>query len=59
MTYDIPTASTPTTARSSSPTAQRPLYVNSIAIGNDGAVYALSRYNRNGHKTTDLMSVRP
>lgn len=33
----------------------RPLYVNSIAIGNDGYVYTLARINRNGKTITDLI----
>ncbi len=36
---------------------QRPAYVNSIAVGNDGAVYALSRITENGKTRTDLMSI--
>lgn len=36
---------------------QRPAYVNSIAVGHDGTVYALSRINENGKTRTDLMSI--
>jgi len=39
------------------PDGQRPLYVNSIAIGNDGTVYSLGRVNRNGKTVTDLFSI--
>ena len=59
MTYDIPTAKYADHGAIFFADGQRPLYVNSIAIGNDGTVYALSRYNRKGHEITDLMSVRP
>jgi hypothetical protein len=37
----------------------RPAYVNSIAVGKDGAVYALSRISRGGRTVTDLFSVKP
>jgi hypothetical protein len=59
VTYDIPKARYTDCGAIFFPDGQRPLYVNSIAIGNDGTVYALSRYTRKGHTTTDLMSVRP
>jgi hypothetical protein len=36
---------------------QRPAYVNSIAVGKDGTVYALSRITANGKTRTDLMSI--
>ena len=36
---------------------QRPAYVNSIAVGNDGTVYALSRITENGKTRTDLTSI--
>jgi sugar lactone lactonase YvrE len=38
---------------------QRPNYVNSIAVGRDGAVYALSRVSEDPHASTDLMRVPP
>ena len=38
---------------------QRPLYVNSIAIGQDGTVYTLARITENGKTRTDLVSVAP
>jgi hypothetical protein len=37
---------------------QRPSYVNSIAVGNDGTVYALSRVEDQGRTRTDLISIR-
>jgi hypothetical protein len=36
---------------------QRPSYVNSIAVGKDGSVYALSRITERGKTRTDLMSI--
>jgi len=38
---------------------ERPAYVNSIAVGRDGTVYALSRVTENGRTRTDLIAVRP
>ncbi len=35
---------------------QRPLYVNSIAVGHDGMVYTLARITENGRTRTDLIS---
>ena len=35
----------------------RPAYVNSIAVGKDGTVYALTRITQNGKTRTDLMSI--
>ena len=35
----------------------RPLYVNSIAVGDDGTVYTLARIERNGKIITDLISI--
>ncbi len=36
---------------------QRPLYVNSIAVGKDGTVYSLGRVTENGKTRADLFSV--
>ncbi len=38
---------------------QRPNYVNSIAVGKDGAVYALSRTSEDEHAPTDLIRIAP
>lgn len=38
---------------------QRPLYVNSIAVGKDGTVYSLGRIQRHGKVVTDLFAVKP
>ena len=35
---------------------QRPLYVNSIAVGNDGMVYTLARITEQGRTRTDLIA---
>ena len=35
----------------------RPSYVNSIAVGKDGTVYALTRITQNGKTRTDLMAI--
>jgi hypothetical protein len=37
---------------------QRPAYVNSIAVGKDGTVYALSRITEEGRTRADLISIR-
>lgn len=39
--------------------SDRPSYVNSIAVGKDGTVYALSRVTENGRTRTDLISAKP
>lgn len=39
------------------PDGQRPLYVNSIAVGNDGTVYSMGRVNRDGRIVTDLFRI--
>jgi len=57
VTYDIPTAKLVDHGAIFFADGQRPAYVNSIAVGNDGTVYALSRITRNGKTRTDLMSV--
>ena len=35
---------------------QRPLYVNAIAVGNDGMVYTLPRITENGKTRSDLVA---
>ena len=39
------------------PDGQRPLYVNSIAVGNDGTVYSMGRIKRDDKVVTDLFGV--
>ena len=57
VTYDIPT----TTYTDHGPIffqdGQRPSYVNSIAIGKDGSVYALSNVTESGKTRTDLIRI--
>ncbi len=38
---------------------QRPNYVNSIAVGKDGSIYALTRVSEDEHAKTDLMRIMP
>jgi hypothetical protein len=56
ITYDIPTGRYQDNGTIFYPDGQRPLYVNSIAIGQDGTVYTLARITENGHTRTDLIS---
>ncbi|MDB5242632.1 MAG: hypothetical protein JWP57_3257, partial [Spirosoma sp.] len=39
------------------PDGTRPTYVNSIAIGADGTVYTLARFEHNGKKIQDLVKI--
>jgi len=55
ITYDIPTGKYTDNGAVFYPDGQRPLYVNSIAIGNDGTVYTLARITENGKTRTDLI----
>jgi len=41
------------------PDGERPLYVNSLAIGLDGTVYFLARITEKGYTRSDLVSVKP
>lgn len=56
ITYDIPTGKYQDNGPIFYPNGDRPLYVNSIAIGNDGTVYTLARITENGKTRTDLIS---
>ena len=56
ITFDIPTGKYLDHGSVFYPDGQRPLYVNSIAIGNDGTVYTLARITENGKTRTDLIS---
>jgi len=56
ITYDIPTGRYQDHGAVFYPDGQRPLYVNSIAVGEDGTVYTLARITENGHTRTDLIS---
>ncbi|HPO15202.1 MAG TPA: hypothetical protein PLI09_17295 [Candidatus Hydrogenedentes bacterium] len=57
ITYDIPAAKYIDHGAVFMPDGQRPLYVNSIAVGKDGSVYTLCRVERNGHTSTDLICI--
>jgi len=56
ITYDIPTGKYLDNGAVFYPDGSRPLYVNSIAIGDDGTVYTLGRITENGKTRTDLIS---
>ncbi|MEK7405238.1 MAG: hypothetical protein AAB225_09030 [Acidobacteriota bacterium] len=56
-TYDIPARKYVDHGPIFFANGQRPSYVNSIAVGKDGTVYALSRITEQGHTRTDLISV--
>jgi hypothetical protein len=59
ITYDIPTRTYRDRGAIFYPDGQRPLYVNSLAIGRDGTAYFLARITKNGHTRSDLVSVKP
>ena len=59
VTYDIPTGRYIDRGAIFYKNGQRPLYVNSIAVGFDGTVYTLARITENGRTRTDLIGVRP
>ncbi len=55
VTYDIPSGRYLDHGAVFYPDGQRPLYVNSLAIGDDGTVYTLARITENGKTRTDLI----
>ena len=57
VTYDIPTHTYRDHGAIYYADGQRPLYVNSIAVGADGTVYTLARITENGESRTDLISI--
>lgn len=59
ITYDIPTKKYADHGAIFYENGDRPLYVNSIAVGNDGTVYTLARINREGKTVTDLIAIPP
>jgi len=59
ITYDIPKMKYKDHGAIFYPNGQRPLYINSIAVGLDGTVYFLARITENGQTRTDLVSVKP
>jgi len=57
ITYDIPKGKYADRGAIFYENGQRPLYVNSIAVGRDGSVYFLARITENGRTRTDLVEV--
>jgi hypothetical protein len=57
ITYDIPTGKYTDNGAVFYENGDRPLYVNSIAVGLDGTVYFLARITEAGKTRTDLVSV--
>lgn len=57
ITYDIPTGKYADHGAIFYENGDRPLYVNSIAVGLDGSVYTLARITENGHTRTDLIRI--
>jgi len=57
VTYDIPTGRYRDRGAIYYADGQRPLYVNSIAVGKDGTVYTLARVTEKGKTRTDLVSI--
>jgi hypothetical protein len=58
ITYYIPTRKYIDHGAIYFPDGQRPTEVNSIAVGKDGSVYALSAVTQNGKNRSDLMRIR-
>lgn len=58
ITYDIETQKYRDHGAIFYENGQRPLYVNSIAIGHDETVYFLARITEGSHTRTDLVSVK-
>ncbi len=59
VTYDIETGLSKDHGAIYYPNGQRPLYVNSLAIGLDGTAYFLARITEHGETHSDLISVKP
>ncbi|MBM3335756.1 hypothetical protein FJY63_13950 [Candidatus Sumerlaeota bacterium] len=57
VTYDIPTGRYTDNGAVFYPNGDRPLYVNSIAIGKDGTVYTLARITEKGQMRADLVAI--
>jgi hypothetical protein len=57
ITFHIPTQTYKDHGPIFYPDGSRPTYVNSIAIGADGAVYTLARFDHNGHEIQDLVKI--
>ena len=59
VTWDIPTHIYTDHGAIYFTDGQRPNYVNSIAVGKDGSVYALSRISEDEHARTELIRIPP
>ncbi len=59
VTYDIPTRKYLDHGPIFYENGQRPLYVNSLAVGKDRSVYFLARITENNRTRTDLVGVPP
>lgn len=59
VTYDIPAKKYTDHGPVFYENGDRPLYVNSLAVGKDGTVYTLARITENGKTRTDLISFKP
>ncbi len=59
ITWDIPTRRYTDHGPIQFANGQRPTGVNSIAVGLDGAVYALSRISEDAHAPSDLIRIPP
>ncbi|HWX22104.1 MAG TPA: hypothetical protein VN578_19560 [Candidatus Binatia bacterium] len=57
ITYDIPTAKYSDHGAIFYENGQRPLYINSIAVGKNGNVYFLARITEDGKTRSDLVEV--
>lgn len=58
VTYHIPTGRRKDQGAIYYPDSERPLYVNSIAVGHDGSVYSLGRVPDKGRVRADLFRVK-
>jgi hypothetical protein len=58
VTWDIPTGTYRDHGAIFYENGDRPLYVNSLAVGKDGSVYFLARITEEGKTRTDLVQVR-
>ena len=57
ITFDIPTGTYIDHGTIFYPDGERPTYVNSIAVGDDGTIYTLARISRDGNIRTDLVGI--
>ena len=57
VTYHLPTGTYTDHGPIFYENGDRPLYVNSIAVGKDGGIYTLARIERNGRTVTDLIRI--